>query len=153
VRAKTLERMRHLQQRVTACFEAGAVATGARLELSPHGKDFADLRQDAAIAGLYAHAAEALGRTVGRERELGGSTDMGNVSHLVPAIQPMIGYDTGGARQHIVEFAAYGTSPGADQAILDGATAMAATAVQLALDPGHCVRLLDGVRERGTRGR
>jgi amidohydrolase len=148
VRAETLERLRHLQRRIAACFEAGALATGARLELTAHGKDFAELRQDPAMAGLYARAAEALGRTVGRERSLGGSTDMGNVSHLVPAIHPMIGYDTGGARQHTAEFAGYGTTPGADRAVLDGATAMAVTAVRLAADPGQRARLLDGVRHR-----
>lgn len=148
VRAETLERMRELQRRVGACFEASSAATGAMLKLTPHGKNFADQRQGAAMGAIYARAAETLGRRVGRERELGGFTDMDNVSHLVPTIHPMIGYDTDGSRQHTAEFAAYGTTSGAAPAVLDGATAIAATVVELALDMAHRARLLAGVRER-----
>ncbi|MFI5751769.1 M20 family metallopeptidase [Streptomyces sp. NPDC051644] len=152
VRAASLERLRGLQARVRACFEAGALATGAELRIEPRGKDFADLRQDDGMSAIYAQAAEALGRTVSREPAVGGSTDMGNVSHLLPTIHPMIGYDTGGASQHTVEFAAAGTTPGADRAVLDGAIAMAWTAVGLATDPVQRDRLLTGVRDRVSSG-
>ncbi|MEV0601732.1 M20 family metallopeptidase [Streptomyces sp. NPDC050315] len=150
VRSPTMESLRALQERVRACFEAGALATGTELRMEPHGHDFADLRQDTAVAELYAGAAEALGRTVGRAPERAGSTDMGNVSHLLPTIHPMIGYDTGGARQHTEEFAAAGTSEGADRAVLDGAVAMAWTGVSLAADPGQRDRLLGAVRGRAA---
>lgn len=150
VRAGTLDEMRALQRRIRHCFEAGALATGAEVRLAAHGHDFADLRQDTTVAGIYAAAAETLGRTVGRAPERGGSTDMGNVSHLLPTIHPMIGYDTGGAQQHTVEFAAAGTSAGADRAVLDGAVAMAWTAVTLATDPSHRARLTVAVRERAA---
>ncbi|MFI8996531.1 M20 family metallopeptidase [Streptomyces sp. NPDC053542] len=154
VRSPTMESLRALQERVRACFEAGALATGTELHMEPHGHDFADLRQDTAVAELYAGAAEALGRTVGRAPERTGSTDMGNVSHLLPTIHPMIGYDTGGARQHTPEFAAAGTSEGADRAVLDGAVAMAWTGVSLAADPGHRARLLaDAGRRAAARER
>lgn len=148
VRAGTLERMRSLQRRVRACFEAGALATGAELTMATRGRDFAELRQDPAMAEIYARAAEGLGRTVGRTPEPGGSTDMGNVSHVLPAIHPMIGYDTAGAVQHTREFAAAGTSEGADRAVLDAAVALAWTGVELAADPGHRRRLLEPVRHR-----
>jgi amidohydrolase len=149
-RATTLERMGELRARVQACFRAGALATGATLSITPRGRDFADLRQDETMTAVYTRAAEALGRNPERSARVGGSTDMGNVSHLVPTIHPMIGYDTRGAKQHTAEFAESGTSPGADRAILDGATAMAWTAVELATDPDRRERLLAGVRTRKT---
>ncbi|POX38204.1 amidohydrolase [Streptomyces sp. Ru73] len=150
VRSPTMESLRTLQDRVRACFEAGALATGTELRLEPHGHDFADLRQDPTVAELYAGAAEALGRTVGRAPQRTGSTDMGNVSHLLPTIHPMIGYDTGGARHHTPEFAAAGVSEGADKAVLDGAVAMAWTGVALAADAGHRERLLAAVARRAA---
>jgi amidohydrolase len=154
VRAPSLEQLRAVQTRVRACFEAGARATGARLRLEPHGRDFADLRQDSFLTRAYADAARALGREPqawhGRTM---ASTDMGNVSRLVPTIHPTVGYDTGGALQHTAEFAAYGTSPGADRAVLDGAQALALTAVAAATDPEQRRRLLDGAAERRTADR
>ncbi|WP_326673811.1 amidohydrolase [Streptomyces sp. NBC_01257] len=150
MRAPTLERLRAVQARVRACFEAGALATGASVTIEPRGNEFADLRQDPAMSEIYASAVTALGRTLDEEPGLGGSTDMGNVSHVVPAIHPMIGYDTGGAHQHTVEFAAAGTTPAADLAILDGAVAMAWTAVELATDPQQRRRLLARSRPAAT---
>ncbi|WP_327294752.1 amidohydrolase [Streptomyces sp. NBC_01197] len=149
VRALTVEQLAEAWQRVRACFEAGALATGAELEVAPHGRDFADMRQDADMTQAYVEALGEVGRTATlRHGESMASTDMGNVSRRVPTIHPTIGYDTGGARQHTPEFTAYGKSPGADRAVLDGATALALTGAALAASPARRNRLLDGVRER-----
>ena len=64
------------------------------------------------------------------------ATDMGNVSHRVPSIQPMIGYDTGGAAHHTAAFAEHGTSASADRAVLDGGLAMALVVLELAARRG-----------------
>ncbi|WP_051939141.1 M20 family metallopeptidase [Phaeacidiphilus oryzae] len=151
VRADSLARLRDIQTRVRACFEAGAVATGAELEIAPNGRDFAELRQNGELSELYAAAAEELGRNVDRTPHRTGSTDMGNVSQLVPAIHPTIGFDTAGARQHTAEFAAASATPGADRAVLDGAIAMAWTGVECAAQPALRKRLLTGAQERDAR--
>ncbi|NLU71006.1 amidohydrolase [Streptomyces sp. HNM0574] len=149
VRAPDLETLDAVRQRVRACFEAGALATGAALELRVHGRDFAELRQDAAMTAAYRAEAGALGRTVtSRQGETLASTDMGNVSRELPSIHPTIGYDTGGAAHHTPGFAEHGKSPGADRAVLDGALALARTGVALAADPAERRRLLDGVAAR-----
>ncbi|WP_329166388.1 amidohydrolase [Streptomyces sp. NBC_01267] len=153
VRAPTLEQLDQVRQRVRACFQAGALATGAELELGVHGRDFADLRQDPFLTEAYVRAARGLGRTVeSRQGETLASTDMGNVSRELPTIHPTIGYETGGAKQHTPEFTGYGKSPGADRAVLDGATALALAGVEAATSEGQRRRLLDGVAER-ARGR
>ncbi|MGW6536164.1 amidohydrolase [Streptomyces sp. NPDC055051] len=150
VRAGTMEELRGLQARIRACFEAGALATGAELTLDPVGNDYADLRQDLAMARTYLNAARALGRDVqDMDPSLrGGSTDMGNVSHLVPTIHPMIGYDCGDAIMHNPEFTRYGTTPGADRAVLDGGLAMAWTALDLATDDTHRTTLAQRLKAR-----
>lgn len=157
VRAATLEELRRLQPRVRACFQAGAVATGADLDIRPHGRDFADLRQDEFMTDSYLAAARALGRTViARHGETVASTDIGNVSHQLPTIQPTIGYDTAGDHPHTPEFARHGTSAGADLAVRDGAILLGKVAIDLASSPTQRTRLLDGTRRRArsrNRGR
>jgi hypothetical protein len=72
------------------------------------------------------------------------STDMANVSLALPAIQPLIDIGSGQVGQHQAEFAEYAIRPAADRAIVDGATAMAWTAADAALDPAIRERLLSG---------
>jgi metal-dependent amidase/aminoacylase/carboxypeptidase family protein len=60
-----------------------------------------------------------------------GSTDMGNISYLVPSIHPMIKVAPDGVPIHSVDFAEYAGSPAGDQAVVDGAKAMAMTVVDL----------------------
>ncbi|MDN5745435.1 MAG: amidohydrolase, partial [Nocardioidaceae bacterium] len=133
VRAPTLEQLREVQSRVRACLEAGAVATGAELEVTPHGKDFAELRQDEYMSHAYAAAARRLGRDpFDATGTTTASTDMGNVSHVLPSVHPTIGYETQGSTPHTASFADHGCSPSADRAITDGAVALAGVGVALA---------------------
>ena len=61
---------------------------------------------------------------------------MGNVSHLVPSIHPMIKVAPEGVAIHTPQFAEHTRGPEADRAVLDGAIAMARTAVDLWTDRG-----------------
>jgi len=133
VRSDTAEELAALKERVLRCFEAGALATGAELSVLPSGPDYADLRSDAAILALYRANAEALGRVFpDGPSGAGAATDMGNVSHHVPVIHPMLGLDCLPAVNHQPEFTAACVTATADRAVLDGAIAMAWTAVDLA---------------------
>lgn len=135
VRSSALEALAELKPRVRRCFEAGALATGCDLAVTPLAPDYADLRPDASMLGLYRANAEALGRVfpdLPGGPPAGAATDMGNVSHAVPSIHPMLGLDCLPAVNHQPEFTAACATPAADRAVLDGATAMAWTAVDLA---------------------
>ena len=90
----------------------------------------------------YRRHAEALGRVFSEAASMPVSTDMGNVSHVVPAIHPFIGIETHGAVNHQAEFAAACAEPSADQAIIDGALAMALTVIDAASDDALRGRLL-----------
>lgn len=151
IRADSLDELNELRLRVHPCFEAGAVATGATLKIDRLVKPYAHMRHDSRFAGFYESNAKTLGR---RFHELGAagkrmsiSTDMGNVSQGIPSIHPMIGINSLPALNHQAEFAAACITADADQAILDGAIAMAWTAIDIAQDTVTNNRLQ---RTRGT---
>lgn len=146
IRAENLSELKQLRERVRRCFEAGAIATGAKLEILGGDKPYAQMNHDFDLAAIYQRNAEALGRKfpdlgVLRER-VAASTDMGNVSLAMPAIHPAIGIDSLPATNHQPEFTAHCIGPAADQAVFDGALAMAWTIVDLATDPVTRARLL-----------
>ncbi|WP_033017754.1 M20/M25/M40 family metallo-hydrolase, partial [Streptomyces rimosus] len=150
LRADTLDELEALWPRVRACFEAGAVATGCELSLTEPAAAYADLRQDAWLGDTYARHVRALGRTPEPAASIGASTDMGNVSHALPAIHPTIGLGCA-ARPHTAEFAAAAVGEQADRAVLDAALALARTAADLATDPAQRTRITDAHRARSYR--
>lgn len=70
------------------------------------------------------------------------STDMGNVSQVLPSIHPYIGIGSLPAVNHQKEFAAAAVSSAADRAVLDASKAMAHTCIDLALDVRLRARLV-----------
>ncbi len=142
IRADTLDQLQNLAPKVRRCFEAGALATGARLEITGSEKPYAHVLHDAAMAALYRRNAEALGRTL-VESPAAASTDMGNVSLVMPTIHPVIGINSLPAVNHQPEFTAHCVTPDADRALLDGAVAMAWTAIDMAGDDTLRSRLLE----------
>lgn len=143
VRARSLAALEAWSPKVRRCFEAGAVATGAALEFRPGGPTYSEFDTDEAMAALYQSNAEALGRSFPEMtgRPMSGSTDMANVSLAIPSIHPMLGIESWPAVNHQPEFTAAAAAPPADQAVVDGATAMAWTVVDLATDEGERSRL------------
>ncbi len=146
VRGDTLAELEELRPRVYRCFEAGALATGCTLEIIGGDKPYSEMKHDPDIAALYQRNSELLGRPYpdiapGHQKVV-ASTDMGNVSLVIPSIQPMVGIDSFPAVNHQREFTAQCITSAADQAIYDGALAMAWTAVDLATDSKLRTRLL-----------
>ncbi len=151
IRARTMAELEELEPRVNRCFEAGAVATGCGLEILPQSPVYSEMRADTELSVLYQANAEALGRVFPnlsqeqRERAA-ASTDMANVSLAIPTIHPMLGLDSMPAVNHQPEFAAYCVRPVADEALIDGATAMAWTVIDAATKSVVRDRLLAGRR-------
>jgi amidohydrolase len=139
VRAGDVGRLEQLKERVIACLEAGAMAAGCTMELDWKEPIYADMRDNLPMVDLYAANAGALGRTPATPDDsfsVVGSTDMGNVSYVVPSIHPMIAVSPAHISIHTPEFAGYARGPEGDAAVLDGAKALAMTIVDLWLRPG-----------------
>jgi metal-dependent amidase/aminoacylase/carboxypeptidase family protein len=145
IRAASQEGLAALREQVMRCFEAGAIASGTRLSVETQPA-YREMRHDTDLADAYQRNAETLGRsfeTDGRVVLTRFSSDIGNVSQLIPAIHPVIGIDTD-AVNHQPAFADATVGPAADKAILDGALALAWTAIDAATDEALRERLLAG---------
>lgn len=131
VRSSRLEGLAPLEERVIAAWEAGASATGCRCQHKVLHHTYADMVDNPVLAGLYAANAAALGRPVSDPRttepRVLGSTDMGNVSYLVPSIHPMVKVAPPGVSIHSHEFTRHAGSPAGDEAVIVGAKALAMT--------------------------
>jgi amidohydrolase len=135
IRAATERRLATLKDRVFGCFRAGALATAAEVAMRRLDEDYSDMLTNQPLAAAYAANLARLGRTVGGQGDapafLAGSTDMGNISKLVPAIHPMIAAAPPHVPLHSVEFAECAASEYGHRALLDGAKGLAATAIDL----------------------
>jgi len=145
VRTTRLERLDPLQRRVEACFEAGATATGCQVTVDADAA-YAELRHDTDIGAHYRAAGEAIGRSFADAPGAAlpvvvGSTDMGNVSHVVPTIHPMIAIDSRGAMNHEAAFAEAAASASGDLAVTDGARLLARTVASVSSSPTLVARL------------
>ncbi|RVW04527.1 M20 family peptidase [Rhodococcus spongiicola] len=152
LRAHTAESLDELLTRADACFAAGALATGCTHEVRTVSPAYAELRPDPWLVDVFREEITDLGRTpvpadVEASRPL-GSTDMGNVTQVIPGIHPVVGLDSGGSVIHQPEFAAAAVTESADRALLDGAMALARTVIRAVLDPDQRARLLEGVERR-----
>jgi amidohydrolase len=136
VRAEDDGSLEDLKTRVINCFAGAATATGAKLEYE-WGEHYAAMITNMALAGLFERNMSALGRPVplGDEDIMNFSTDVGNVSQLVPTIQPLVAIAPGDVLIHTPAFAeAAGTEEALD-CLLDAAAAMAMTAADLLASP------------------
>lgn len=135
VRATTRDRLDDLIPRVRACFEAAAIATGCEVEITSAGHVYDELVSHPLLADLFAENVAALGRPMrrGAETDPAGavSSDIGNVSQLVPTIHPMLDIGSYPAVNHQPAFADHTVTPDGERTIHDGALAMAWTVIDL----------------------
>ena len=118
-------------------FQAAALATGCSLKLTFDEEPYADLRNNAVLAGLFEENLRRLGLDPvdGVPWEGAGSTDMGNVSHVVAALHPTLAIASADVPGHSQAFLDASASPRAYQAMTDAAKALAMTGADLLADP------------------
>lgn len=138
VRAMDGNELADLKPRVENCLRAGAMATGCTAEINWAKVDYLEIKTSWDLAEAYRKNAETLGREFFPMEMIPsnatGSTDMGNVSHRVPSIHPMIACAPPEVVIHNPEFAHYAGSETGDLAVLDGAKSMAMTALDFMMD-------------------
>ena len=150
VRAMDDQYLEELKERVVDCFQAGATASRARLEYRWSEAQYRTMNNNVVMSERFAKNMKALGRDIDPYQDkIFGSTDMGNVSYMIPSIHPIIAVSPVAVPIHTVEFEAYAKSEKAHQAMIVGATAMAWTVVDLLSEK----ILLDKAKEAFCVGR
>ncbi len=137
VRARDTAYMEELVQKVKNIFQAAALATGCSVKLSFEEEPYTDLRNNGVLAQLFEENLRRLGvhPVEGVPWENAGSTDMGNVSHVVPALHPTIGIAPADVPGHSQQFLEASGSLRGYQAMIDAAKALAMTGADLLADP------------------
>lgn len=135
-RAATSLYLAQLKQRLAACIEAGAQATGCRVEMKWSEREYAPFRHNHAMADAYIANGNALGKNyVDLSHYPVGGTDMANVSLVVPSIHPEFAIGAGTSVQnHTRDFTDAACTDAAHDAMLNAARILAMTAIDLALD-------------------
>jgi amidohydrolase len=128
-----------LIEKVLNCFRASATATGTRFEYKLDDLRYASMKNNITLAQLYIDNMKVLGRDiklpVPGETRGAGSTDMGNVSQITPAIHPYIAITSGNASVHTPEFAIAAISENGINGMCDSAKALAMIVVDLLSNP------------------
>ena len=149
VRSLDYDYLSELKDKVLNCFTGASVATGAKLGHKWRDRIYAPMKNNMTLAGLFRQNLESLGRHVEAfDPHFGlGSTDMGNVSQVVPSIHATIAIAPTEALIHTPEFAAAAASQAGHQGLLDAAKAMAMTVIDI-LQP----EVIDKIRQEFHSG-
>jgi amidohydrolase len=146
MRATEASSLADLQAKVGDCFLAGAVGTGCDYSVEQLEPTYEALKPDPWLADTVRAEMTRLGRVpMAEELEAAhplGSTDMGNVTQVMPGIHPIVAVDSGGASLHQRAFAAAAAGPSADRAVIEGAIMLARTVVRLAESSAQRDRVL-----------
>ena len=145
VRATDNAYLDELKQKVLNCFEGAALATGARLDYRWGETVYAPMKNNMVLAQLFARNLESLGRRIDPfESHFGfGSTDVGNVSQVVPAIHPSVAIASSDVLLHSSEFVLAAASDSGHGGLLDAAKALAMTVVDLLNEPQALAKVKD----------
>jgi amidohydrolase len=136
VRAPTLEYMWALHARVVACAEGAARATGCALQVIDLEAPYEPLKRNDTLLGLFRANMTSVGAHESPAPDRLGSSDIGNVSQVIPAIQPMVQIAPTGTPIHSRAFEAAAVSPLARQGMCQAAKTMAMTTLDLLAEPG-----------------
>jgi amidohydrolase len=131
IRARDSDYLETLLQRVLACATGAASAVGAQMSWSRFVPAYADLRSNAVLVDVLREEMACEGRVSEHSGSITGSTDMGNVSHALPALHGTIQIGPRGLAAHTREFAAYAIDQSGDDAAIAGAKILARVALRL----------------------
>ncbi|MFF3492880.1 M20 family metallopeptidase [Streptomyces sp. NPDC002795] len=151
-RAFTLPEYEALLVRVRRCFEGAALASGTEVVIEATEPLYEPLVQDDALAGYWTAAMESFERdTTSGGRLGGGSTDMGNVSQVIPSLHPWLSIPGAEVPIHSHGFAAVADTDAAYELMLEAGRALAWTVVDAAGDPEQRARFASAAYHRDIR--
>lgn len=121
------EKVRHIAQ-------GAALMTGARLDVSYYEAAYDDMVTNHALSAVFDRNLEAVTGEPMQAAGVSGSMDMGNVSHYIPAIHPMVGLGDTSLAGHTRELAACTVTEGGKRFLRSASLALAYTALEVMTD-------------------
>jgi amidohydrolase len=138
VRAPRIDTMWDLYRRVSACAEGAARATGCSVKITQHDAVYEPMKSNRVMLDLFAANMKTAGLVEGVPiPDRLGSSDIGNVSQVIPAIQPMVAIAPSGMAIHTREFADAAVTPLARAGMVAAAKTMALTTLDLLAEPAR----------------
>jgi amidohydrolase len=136
VRAPALDEMWALHKRVIACAEGAARATGCTLKVVEQDNAYEPFKRNTTLVEVFrANLRRFVVTESPEDRDHLGSSDVGNVSQVIPTIQPMVKIAPDGTPVHSRAFLEAAASPLAREGLLIAAKSMAMTALDLLTEP------------------
>lgn len=153
-RAFSLGEYEALLERVLACLKGAALATGTTLAVEPTEPAYEPLLQDNALAAHWTEAMHIFGKDTASSAGMsGGSTDMGNVSQVIPTLHPWLSIPGANVPIHSYGFAAFADSPEAYGVMFEAATALTWTIAGAATTPAERERFIKSAYNPGFRAK
>ncbi|MEL7649968.1 MAG: M20 family metallopeptidase [Sedimentibacter sp.] len=140
MRAKDQKYFLELIEKVKKCAEAAALATGCRLEWNHFEPNCDSLKANQNMLGIYKQHLDAFNIKLDPCNET-GSTDMGNVSQVVPSIHPWLKMIEGDAGLHTQEFLDETASEFAKEKTIIGAKLLALTGLEILKNPDRLIEI------------
>lgn len=132
VRAKDRKNLNEVVEKVKNIAQGAALMTGAQLYIDNYELSYDNMITNLTLSQLFTENLLSTGiAEVKKSRDSYGSIDMGNVSHVVPAIHPYIGLDSPGLSAHTQEFADLTITDNSHKVLAQGALALAQTGYDL----------------------
>ena len=136
-RSSTMERLEILKARLVETLYGGARSAGCDIQIEWVNEPYAEVLDNTPLLEAYMKNSESVGRVIKAADDDGvvGSTDLGNVSHVVPSIHPMVKVAPKGTAIHTVDFEKCAKSEEGDKGLLDSAKSLAMTVLDCWNDP------------------
>ena len=136
-RSSSMEKLEILKTRLVETLKGGAGSAACDIQIDWINEPYAEVIDNTPLLEAYIKNSESLGRVIKVADDGGvvGSTDLGNVSHVVPSIHPMVKVAPKGTAIHTVDFEKYAKSKEGDEGLLDSAKSLAMTVLDCWKDP------------------
>jgi amidohydrolase len=136
IRAATKEVLEGLFTRFRQCCDGAAMAAGCRCEVTVEPPSLDPIKRNHTLEKLWAEQADLLGLEITEKNKPSGSTDLGNLSWILPVIQPFISICDDSTALHSTGFADATRTDRGKKALLDGTKALAMCALDYLSSPG-----------------
>ena len=140
IRSFDVKYAQELKGRVIACAEAAAIATGAKLEWHEFMRPYLSYLPNNVLGEVVIANMQALGHTVEQAEDVYASTDLGNVSQVVPTAYAIFGICNEEIGWHSKEVAAATKSERGHEVLLAAAKTLAISTLDLLGDPDLIAR-------------